>query len=283
MVIDEAFFDYLSGERGLAKNTLAAYRRDLMQWTALRLPLTPEGIEEGLARLRGEGLGSASLERKKACLSTYAKWLVREGRLSENPVSQVEGAARRELKLPKTLSAESVARLLAAPDPQAALGRRDAAFLEVLYASGLRVSEASRLTRGDIDFERGRVRVTGKGGRERLVPLGRPARDALLVYLGPRIHSERTAWVFGGRGGRPLSRQAAWRLVKSNAQKSGLTASLSPHWLRHSFATHLLSGGANIRAIQEMLGHARVTTTQVYTQVSTDRLRAAYRAAHPRG
>ena len=275
---DEAFFIYLTGERGLSANTLAAYRRDLVQWEKLNLPLTPNGVEAGLARLRQSGLGAASLARKKACLSTYAKWLVREGRLSGNPVRGADGAARRPARLPKTLSTSQVRDLLARPDRSTERGKRDAAFLELLYASGLRVSEAASLKVGDV--ERGRVRVVGKGGRERIVPLGAPARAALAELIGEK--KPRSAYVFRGRGGGPLSRQEAWRLVKVHALRAGLPPKLSPHWLRHSFATHLLSGGADIRVIQELLGHARVTTTQIYTQVSTDRLRAAYRAAHPR-
>ena len=275
---DEAFFVYLTGERGLSANTVAAYRRDLAQWEALNLPLSSDGIENGLGRLRQSGLGAASLARKKACLSTYSKWLMREGRLTENPVRQTDGAARRPTKLPKTLSTSQVSALLAKPDRTTERGKRDAAFLELLYASGLRVSEAANLKVCDV--ERGRVRVLGKGGRERIVPLGAPARAALTEWIGEK--KPRSAYVFRGRGGGPLSRQEAWRLVKVHALKAGLPPKLSPHWLRHSFATHLLSGGADIRAIQELLGHARVTTTQVYTQVSTDRLRAAYRAAHPR-
>ena len=240
--------------------------------------MTADGIETGLARLRASGLGGASLARKKACLSTYAKWLVREGKLTENPVTRVEGAARRETRLPRTLSTKQVGDLLAQPDRTTERGKRDAAFLELLYASGLRVSEAANLKIGDV--ERGRVRVVGKGGRERIVPLGEPARRALSALLGEG--KNRSSYVFRGRGGGALSRQEAWRLVKIHALRAGLPPRLSPHWLRHSFATHLLSGGADIRVIQELLGHARVTTTQVYTQVSTDRLRVVYRAAHPR-
>jgi integrase/recombinase XerD len=275
MTDDEAFFGFLAAERGLAVNTVMAYRRDLAQWRVHQLPLTPDGIETFLARLRNEGLAASSIARKKACLATYSKWLVREGRLTDSPVTQIEGAARTPRKLPKTLTTEEIARLLVAPDTDHATGRRDAAFLELLYASGLRVSEAATLTCGALDLARGRVRVMGKGGRERLVPLGEPARRALKAHLGRKARGPEDP-VFG------ITRQAAWALVKTNAARAGLTTLPSPHWLRHSFATHLLSGGADLRAIQELLGHARITTTQVYTHVSTDRLRAAYRAAHPR-
>jgi integrase/recombinase XerD len=276
MTIDEGFFVFLSAERGLSENTTLAYRRDLAQWAAQKLELDSEGVERFLARLKTvEKLRPTSIARKKACLSTYAKWLVREGKLAENPVAKVEGAARTERKLPRTLSADEVARLLVAPDVSTEVGKRDAAFLELLYASGLRVSEAATLTVGALDLSRGRVKVVGKGGRERLVPLGMPAREALRAFLG-RKKRRPDEPVFG------ITRQTAWNLVKTNAARAGLTSVPSPHWLRHSFATHLLSGGADIRAIQELLGHAKVTTTQVYTHVSTDRLRAAYRQAHPR-
>jgi integrase/recombinase XerD len=275
MSIDESFFVFLSVERGLSENTLAAYRRDLSQWMVHKLPLTPEGIETFLARLRNDGLKPSSIARKKASLSTYSKWLVREGKLAESPVAKVESPARTERKLPRTLTTEEIARLLAAPDLSTATGRRDAAFLELLYASGLRVSEAASLPLNALDLTRGRVRVTGKGGRERVVPLGEPARLALKAHLF-RSGLKPADPIFG------ITRQAAWALVKANAQRAGLVHLPSPHWLRHSFATHLLSGGADLRAIQELLGHVRIATTQVYTHVSTDRLRTAYRAAHPR-
>lgn len=276
MATEEAFFGFLAAERGLADNTIAAYRRDLAQWDVHKLPLTPDGIETFLARLRNDGLAASSISRKKACLATYAKWLVREGKLTDSPVALVESPARTLRKLPKTLTLEEIARLLSAPDTSTEIGRRDAAFLELLYASGLRVSEAAMLTYGGLDLVRGRVRVMGKGGRERMVPVGEPARLALKAHLYRKAKRADDP-VFG------ITRQAAWALVKTNAARAGLTNLPSPHWLRHSFATHLLSGGADLRAIQEMLGHARITTTQVYTHVSTDRLRAAYRAAHPRG
>jgi integrase/recombinase XerD len=270
----EAFLAHLSGERGLARNTLDAYRRDLTQWRAARQDLTPDGIEAYLAQLKTAGLAPASVARKRAALSSFSRFLVGEGLLATNPVALADTPARRPVRLPRTLSTGEIARLLAAPDRKTPQGRRDAALLELLYATGLRVSEAVSLTVGAVDLKRRTVRVRGKGGRERVVPLGIPAARALEAL---RLPPRRDTPIFG-----TLSRQEAWRLVKRHAATAGLSRLPSPHWLRHSFATHLLSGGADVRAIQEMLGHARVTTTQIYTQVASERLRDAYRAAHPR-
>jgi len=216
MEVEEAFFGFLAAERGLSENTIAAYRRDLTQWQVHKLPLTPDGIETFLARLRNDGLAASSISRKKACLATYTKWLVREGKLTDSPVALVESPARIERKLPKTLTTEEIARLLAAPDTTTPIGRRDAAFLELLYASGLRVTEAATLTCGGLDLARGRVRVMGKGGKERMVPVGEPARLALKAHLGRKPKRPEDP-VFG------ITRQAAWALVKANAVRAGLT------------------------------------------------------------
>jgi Site-specific recombinase XerD len=282
------FLDYLHAERGLSRNTTAAYRRDLTQWFAEGRDLTPDAVEAHLAELRRRGLAPASIARKRAALSSFCRWLVGEGALDANPVAAVEGVTRRERKLPSVLSPGDVARLLAAPDRSTPRGRRDAAILELLYASGLRVSEAAALRVGDVDTARGLLRVRGKGNRERLVPVNRSALAALAAYQDARPGKLRRrdakAFLFPapGRPDRPLGRGLVWRAVKAHAARAGLRTLPSPHWLRHSFATHLLAGGADVRAIQEMLGHARIGTTQIYTHVADDRLRAAYRAAHPR-
>ncbi|HVK06372.1 MAG TPA: tyrosine recombinase, partial [Armatimonadaceae bacterium] len=278
------FLDHLRAERGLSENTAAAYRRDLEQWRAQRHDLTPDGIEAYLTLLRAEGLAAASVARKRAALSSFCRWMVGEGALTSNPVDAVEGVTRRPQRLPHVLSAREVAALLASPDRSTPRGRRDAAFLELMYASGLRVSEVAGLRVGDVDEKGGLIRVRGKGGKERLVPVGRPALEALAAHVPARQRRDARAFLFPapGRAGGPIGRGLVWRAVKCHAARAGLRVLPSPHWLRHSFATHLLSGGADVRAIQEMLGHARVTTTQVYTHVADDRLRAAYRAAHPR-
>ena len=290
MFVDEqiaAFLRFLGSERGAAINTVAAYRRDLSQWQErTNGDLSPVGVERFLVSLYNDGVKPASVNRKKAALSAFAKYLVGEGVLAQNPVARVEGAARQEKPLPHVLTAAQTGTLLAAPDRTTLRGRRDAAFLELLYATGLRVSECCDLRVGDIDTKDAVVRVTsGKGGKERRVPVGKPALSALASYRADFENAVPTDPLFPSRtgsGNAPVSRGTIFRAIQTHAKAAGLPQIPSPHWLRHSFATHLLSGGADIRAIQEMLGHARVSTTQVYTHVSTGRLRAAYRDAHPR-
>lgn len=272
----DQFLRHLEAERRLSPHTLAAYRRDLRRWFDSAQPFTPKGIEQHLASLRTQGLGPASLARHRATLSSLGRFLEREGTASINPVPLSASPTRTPRKLPKTLGIEEIAKLLSAPDRSTTVGIRDAAMIELLYASGLRVSEVVNVRRADLDLERGWVRIRGKGDKERRVPVGELARDAI------RRHLESTPGLRAVDRLFPIGREQAWRLVRKYAANAGLGRLPSPHWLRHSFATHLLSGGADIRAIQEMLGHARVTTTQIYTHLATDRLRAAYRNAHPR-
>lgn len=283
----EAFLRHLVVERGAATNTVSAYKRDLAQWQEWTSgDLSTGGVERFLVRLHGDGNKPSSVNRKKAALSAFAKFLVGEGILSENPVAMVEGAGRRETQLPHVLTAGQVGRLLSAPDRTTLRGRRDAAFLELLYATGLRVSELCDLSVGDVDIKRGVLRVQhGKGGKERWVPVGKPALAALASYRADIRKSLPTDPLFvahAGAGKHSIGRGLVWRAIREHAKTAGLPELPSPHWLRHSFATHLLSGGADVRAIQELLGHARVSTTQIYTHVDTNRLRIAYRAAHPR-
>jgi len=281
-----AFLRYLVAEQGASANTVAAYRRDLAQWHEYTNgDLSVEGVERFLARLFALGLMSASVERKKAALSAFARFLMGEGVLSENPVRAVEGAARASRPLPHVLTASQVAALLAAPDRTTRRGRRDAAFLELLYATGLRVSEACALRVADVDMIAATVTVQGgKGNKDRRVPIGKPALAALKSYRADFENPAPTDPLFASRTGvgNAVRRETMFRAIVAHARTAGLPEPPSPHWLRHSFATHLLGGGADIRAIGEMLGHASISTTQVYTHVSTDRLREAYRAAHPR-
>jgi integrase/recombinase XerD len=284
--IDE-FLRYLTGERGLSGNTTDAYRRDLGEWREQNGNLTPEGVERYLGRLRRQGLKPASIARKRAALSSFCRYLTGEGLLDCNPVELIDRVTRREQQLPHVLGGAEIARLLDAPNPQTAVGRRDRALLALMYASGLRVSELVGLRVGDIDVKRRMLRVRGKGDKERMVPVAAAAlavaeRHASALPTAAR-RNPKTLLFAGGRSvQRPMARQTVWQLVKRSANSAGLSALPSPHWLRHSFATHLLNGGADIRAIQDMLGHARVTTTQIYTHVASERLRSAYRAAHPR-
>ena len=270
-----AFLAYLHAERGLAENTAGAYRRDLAQWEKSGLPLTPEGIERYLVQLQARGLAPASISRKRAALSSYCRFLVREGQLSSNPVAVAASATRPERKLPHTLTTAQLLALLQVPDRTTAKGQRDAALLELLYAGGLRLSEAVGLCWGDLDPKQGTLFVRGKGGKERQVPLAALVFDSLLAL---RLEGAKaTDRVFGGVG-----RVTLWRSVKENVAAAGLGDQPSPHWLRHSFATHLLNHGADLRVIQELLGHAKITTTQIYTHVATERLRTSYRNSHPR-
>jgi len=272
----DRFLRHLAAERQLSAHTIDAYRRDLDRWHRASLPFTPAGIEQYLAQLRAAGLAPASIARNRAALSSFGRFIEREGLGDHNPVPLCASPTRARKRLPKTLSPTDIARLLASPDRKTSDGTRDAAMLELLYSSGLRVSELTGVRRADIDLGSGWIRVRGKGNKERRIPVGEPACDALREHLARHPHLRPQDRVF------PIGRESTWRLLRRHSVRAGLGSRPSPHWLRHSFATHLLSGGADIRAIQEMLGHARVTTTQIYTHVAADRLLAAYRDAHPR-
>jgi integrase/recombinase XerD len=275
------FLAYLRNERGMAENTVLAYERDLRQWQESGGDLTVADIEDYLAHLHKRQLSESSIRRKRAALSSFCQFLVSSGHLETNPVTLTDTPTRPVQKLPHTLSVTQVLDLLNAPDRATTKGKRDAAFLELLYGSGLRVGEVTKLRWSDINFSRGIVRVQGKGGKERLVPLPEQTKATLLL-LRPKNTDRPRGYLFPGLGGKPLGRATLWRRTKTHAKAANLTKIPSPHWLRHSFATHLLNNGADIRTIQEMLGHARLSTTQIYTQVATDRLRNAYRNAHPR-
>ena len=283
----QAFLDSLAVERGLSGNTIQAYQRDLLHH--LRF-LNSQGIREltaveeshlivYLGRLRRSSAAPATVMRKLSALRTFYRYLVREEVISTDPTSNLP-AARRLHRLPSVVSIEDVNRLLAQPDPSSPRGLRDRAMLELLYATGLRVSELLGLTRGSINLDLGLVRCIGKGSKERIVPVGRPAIEAIRCYLASR--RDAAPALFLGNKGRPLTRVAFWRVVGRYARQAGIRTHISPHTLRHSFATHMLEGGADLRAIQELLGHANIVTTQIYTHVSADRLREVYRACHPR-
>jgi integrase/recombinase XerD len=294
-----SYLDHLTVERGLAGNTLTSYRRDL---TRYRDALSAAGISQlgdvgeadvaaHLARLR-EGdsehppLAAASAARAIVAVRGLHRFAVREGLAAVDPTREVKPPALPR-RLPRALDVDQVFRLLAAPGEDGPLGLRDKAMLEFLYGTGARISEAVGCAVDDLDLDAGAVALHGKGGRARLVPVGGYACAALRAYLvrgrpglaalAPR--SSRGALFLNARGGR-LSRQSAWTILKEAARRAGVPA--SPHTLRHSYATHLLDGGADIRVVQELLGHASVTTTQVYTLVTVERLREVYATSHPR-
>ena len=288
------FLHYLMAECGLSPHTLAAYRADIAKFTEGRTTHAPgpwermsiDDLTGYVDSLNDSGLAPSSVCRHLASLSAFYRYLVFDGRLHEN-LAKLLTAPKIWDRLPTVVSPTGVASLLTAPIDESALGRRDRAALETLYATGCRVSEVVGLKPWDIDFAGGTARCVGKGNIERMVPLGESARAALSVYLKQdRPHlvrsQPRTQQIFVSRTGRPLTRVTLWRIVKTHAAASGLPASVSPHTLRHSFATHLLAGGADLRAVQEMLGHASIGTTQIYTRVEVSRLLDAHARFHPR-
>jgi integrase/recombinase XerD len=294
LVLD--FLSYLELERGLSRNTLDAYRTDLHQYgefLAARdidaLAAGPADISEFLAGLAtGEGrpaCSSATVHRKAACLRSFYKQLRRDELIGDDPTAALS-APRRAKKLPQVLNYAEVQKLLAAPEGNAPAALRDRALLEVMYACGLRASETIGLELGDIDLHEGFLRARGKGSKERLVPLGRKAIAAISAYLRggrPKLIGVRhEAKLFVNFRGGPLSRQGLYKIVQRNARAAGLAGQMGPHTLRHSFATHLLAGGCDLRAVQEMLGHADIATTQMYTHLSGEHLKNAYFKAHPR-
>ena len=288
------FLHYLMSECGVSINTLAAYRSDIarfVEWRKRHAPGPLAGVDipdlTGFVEsLSNRGLAPSSVARHLATLSTFFRYLIFDGRLKENVAKLLIAPAIWD-RLPTVLGPQAVMRLLEAPNTSTRLGRRDRAALETLYATGCRASEVVGLRPGDIDLEVGIVRCLGKGDRERIVPLGSQACQALAEYLArdrPALiapHPE-TATVLVSRTGRPLSRVGLWRIVKTHSCVIGLGTSISPHTLRHSFATHLLAGGADLRAVQEMLGHASIATTQIYTRVELSRLRLVRDRFHPR-
>jgi integrase/recombinase XerD len=291
----QAFRNYIHAERGLAANTLLAYGRDLdryAQWIAgggLSAYLTPSlrDLSRYLEFLRAERLAPPSVARHLVALKMFYRFLRLEERTSESTVDLLSSPALWE-RIPHVLSPESVTKLLDAPQPLDRYFPRDRAILETLYATGCRVSEVANLKMEDLYLDSAFCKCFGKGNKQRIVPLGRPALNALRAYLEnlrPRL--VRTApdapWVFVSRGGKGLTREMLWILVRKYAKRAGLTGKVSPHTLRHSFATHLLAGGADLRTVQELLGHANIRTTQQYTHIDRDRLRAIHRQFHPRG
>jgi integrase/recombinase XerD len=288
----EQFYHHLSAERGLAALTLESYAHDLQDFREYLFALnrtsweevTLEDLQGYLASLEARGLSARSRARRLSALRQFFRFLLREEKLAANPVELLD-SPRLPLKLPKVLGEQEVAALLAATDPATPLGQRDGALLEVLYATGLRVSELVGLTLKQVDLRRGVVRVKGKGDKERVVPLVPPAVEKLKLYISqgrPQLIQDRESqYLFLNRWGKPLTRQGFWKILKHYALKAGVR-DLSPHTLRHSFATHLLSRGANLRVLQLLLGHSDLATTQIYTHLDAARLREVHKKAHPR-
>ncbi len=288
----EQFYHYLGAERGLAPLTLESYAHDLQDFRQFLRSLKREAWEEAnledfqryLSSLQSRGLSARSRARRLSALRQFFRFLQREERLPTNPVELLD-SPRLPLKLPQVLNEQEVEALLAAVDASTPQGQRDAALLEVLYATGLRVSELVGLTIKQVDLRRGVVRPLGKGHKERLVPMVPQAVEKLKVYLKegrPQLlKGKDSPFVFVNRRGSGLTRMGFWKILRGYARLAGL-GHLSPHTLRHSFATHLLARGANLRVLQLLLGHADLATTQIYTHLDAERLKSAHKKAHPR-
>ncbi|MEO8560758.1 MAG: site-specific tyrosine recombinase XerD [bacterium] len=288
------FTDYVSLEEGLSPRTIEAYERDLARFAeyadvkgiAAPLDITARMLREYVYHLKDLGLAPASIRRNVSAVRTYFRFLTGDGIVVRDPSERLE-TPKKWRTLPDVLSVEEVQRLLAAPTLDDTLVFRDRALLELAYGAGLRVSEWISLGVRDLMLEEGLVRVFGKGSKERLVPIGRSAIGAVAIYireLRPRLEKgEGKGILFLNARGRPLTRMGAWKILRGYVDRAGIEKHVSPHTLRHSFATHLLEGGADLRAVQEMLGHVDIATTQIYTHVDREYLRQVHRSYHPRG
>ena len=289
----DGFLDAVWMERGLSPNTLAAYRADL---TALERWLE-ERENSLMAAQRGDllafmasrvqaGARPRSTARQLSSFRRFYRYLVRDGQLREDPTAQI-AMPKVGRSLPRSLTEEEVEALLAAPAVSDPLGHRDRTMLEVLYATGLRVSELVNLKLGQVNLNQGVLRIVGKGDRERLIPLGEEAVQWIQQFLqGPRVEillERQTDYLFPTRRGDRMTRQAFWHIIKRYARKAGVSKDLSPHTLRHAFATHLLNHGADLRVVQMLLGHSDLSTTQIYTHVARERLKDVHSQHHPRG
>jgi integrase/recombinase XerD len=289
----ESFLDALWLEKGLSRNTLDSYRRDLVSfstWLASRrknlLEVRREDLLAYVSDRMGQGIKARSTARALSCLRNLYRYLLRENRIAEDPTLRIENP-KLGRPLPDTLTETDVERLLAAPDVSTPIGLRDRTMLEVLYASGLRVTELVSLGVTDVNLRQGVVRVIGKGSKERLVPLGEEA----IAWLGRYMLEARSALlkknagedvVFPSNQGRPMTRQTFWYRIKQHARKADIKRKLSPHTLRHAFATHLLNHGADLRVVQLLLGHSDLSTTQIYTHVARQRMKELHGTHHPR-
>ncbi len=287
------FLSYLSVERGLSSNTLVSYRRDLAKffdYLKSRRIASPERVTRQMITSfmlaeKDRGLSANSISRALACLKTFFKFLVRETKIKEDVTSVIE-SPKLWKKLPFTLNLDEVESLLMAPNVRDIMGARDKACLELMYATGMRVSELINLKMNDINMEVGFAKCFGKGSKERIVPFGRKAKESIARYVEksrPAFLKKKVSnFLFLTRLGKPMSRQTFWKTIKKCAREAGIKKDITPHSLRHSFATHILERGADLRIVQELLGHADISTTQIYTHVSKDRLKAIHKKFHPR-
>lgn len=289
------YLEYLLIERGMAQNTLESYGRDLRRFLDFvhddkKLSdvrnITPEVIVEYLVKIREEGLSAVSMNRSLAAMRGLYKYLLREKIIQDNPLANIE-MAKVWMKLPDTINKEEMKTILAQPGTQTIAGLRNTAMLELLYATGIRVSELINLTMNSFNWQVGFLVVMGKGSKERIVPVGKVAYNSVRKYVDearPKLMQKKSTDVlFLNRFGRKFTRQGFWKIVVDCARKAGLQKKVYPHTFRHSFASHLLEGGADLRAVQVMLGHSDISTTQIYTHVTRERLREVHQKYHPRG
>lgn len=290
----QLFLEYLTVELGLSANTRQAYERDLrlfcktlgLKNSDALVNVSREQITGYMTQLKEKGLAAATIARKLAAIKAFYRFMTAEGYMDANPAEVVE-AGTKGIKLPRVLSEDEVVRLLNQPDITTAEGFRDRTMLEVLYATGMRVSELINLTLERVDLNMKYIIAFGKGSKERIVPLGSVATEFLQQYLEkvrPKLtHADRiTNIVFLAFGGHELTRQRFWQIIRAYGRKANINKALTPHILRHSFATHLLDNGADLRSVQELLGHSDISTTQIYTHLTNKRLRDIYAKAHPR-
>jgi len=287
----DRFLDYLTVEKGLARNTVESYARDLRKYYSFMKNRTPQEITQAeviafLSWLTSEGISPSSSARSLAAIRGFHKFLMTDELAERDPTTNVE-TPRGWKRLPQSLATEEVEALLQQPDPAAPIGLRDKAMLELLYATGLRVSELVGLKVQDVNLERGFLVVMGKGAKERAVPLGEIAAHAVIRYLeagrAVLLNNVDSSFLFISSKRRGITRQMFWERIKHYARTAGISKHISPHTLRHAFATHLLDNGADLRAVQAMLGHADISTTQIYTHVSRERLKQTHEKYHPRG
>jgi integrase/recombinase XerD len=289
----DRFFNYLAVEKGLSRNTLDAYSRDInryLEYLSLQgiediFRTTASGILGFLALEKKRGQSAKSMARNMSAIRTFYRFLLTENVLNSDPLTNFQNpkAIRR---LPEVLSLEEVDKLLVVPDVKKPKGKRDKALLEVLYATGLRVSELIHLSLNDLNLEVGYIRVFGKGSKERIIPVGEIALKEMRLYLekarGEILKKRKSPYLFIGNSGKSITRQALWKMIKKYARLAGIEKEISPHVLRHSFATHLLERGADLRSVQSMLGHVNISTTQIYTHVTRERLKDIHTKFHPR-
>ena len=293
VLLDE-FINYLNVERGLSPHTLDAYKSDIARFIKFLNARGVKSLDDATRDIIGaylmaeksRGISSTSLSRNLAAIKVFFRFLA-SNRFVHADITDVIESPKIWMHLPEVLSIDEVEQLLNSPRPTTHYGRRDRALIELMYATGVRVSEAAGLKVGDVNLEVGYIRCMGKGSKERIVPLGRVARKALDSYLKltrPHFLRLRTSeTLLLTRHGKPFTRQGLWKIIKSYAKRAKIRKRITPHTLRHSFATHLLSGGADLRIVQEMLGHADISTTQTYTHVDKDRLKSIHKKFHPRG